>query len=180
LCGTPSKAAAIRALVDLIATPIDMLGVNFYTRKLVGALEGERPGRGGETAMGWEIQPSALGALLRSIHERYGFERLYITENGAAMPDEDRVEGRIADADRISYLGSHLAEIHGAIADGVPVAGYFAWSLLDNFEWAHGYKPRFGLVEVDWDTQQRIPKESGLWYARLTQSGVLPRWDSER
>jgi beta-glucosidase len=164
--------------LDLIAAPIDMLGVNFYTRKFVGALDGERSERGRETAMGWEIQPSALGSLLRSLHQRYGFDRLYITENGAAMPDEDRVDGRIADADRISYFGQHLAEVHDAIADGVPVAGYFAWSLLDNFEWAHGYVPRFGLVEVDLETQQRNPKHSGLWYSRLARSGVLPPWDA--
>jgi beta-glucosidase len=165
--------------LELIAAPIDMLGVNFYTRKFVGALDGERSERGGETAMGWEIQPSALGSLLRSLHQRYGFERLYITENGAAMPDDDRVDGRIADADRIAYFGQHLAEVHEAIADGVPVAGYFAWSLLDNFEWAHGYGPRFGLVEVDRETQQRIPKQSGIWYAGLARTGVLPPWHGD-
>jgi beta-glucosidase len=163
--------------LDVIAAPIDMLGVNFYTRKFVGALDGEEPGRGGDTAMGWEIQPAALGALLRSLHQNYGFERLYITENGAAMPDQARADGRVADTDRIAYLGRHLAQVHDAIADGVPVGGYFQWSLLDNFEWAHGYGPRFGMIEVDFDTQERIPKQSALWYSDLANSGTLPPWD---
>ncbi len=161
--------------MDLIAAPIDFLGVNFYTRKMVGALEGEQVERGHETAMGWEIHPPALGELLRYLHESYKFPRLLITENGAAMPDLVRVDGRIADTDRTAYLAAHLNQVLDAIDDGVPVEGYFAWSLLDNFEWAHGYGPKFGIVEVDRDTQQRIPKQSALWYSQVARTGTLRR-----
>jgi beta-glucosidase len=160
--------------LDLISAPIDFLGINFYTRKFVGALEGERSERGGETAMGWEIHPPALGDLLRTLHESYHFPKLYITENGAAMPDGARApDGRVADLDRIEYLHDHLAQVADVIEEGVPVAGYFAWSLLDNFEWAWGYGPKFGLVEVDLDTQERRPKQSALWYAGVARSNEL-------
>lgn len=160
--------------MELIAAPIDYLGINFYTRKMVGAIDGERTERGGETAMGWEIHPPALGGLLRSLHTSYAFPKLFVTENGAAMPDDHRADdGRIADLDRIEYLHAHLAEVADAIDDGVPVEGYFAWSLLDNFEWAWGYGPKFGLVEVDLDTQERRPKQSALWYAAVARSGEL-------
>jgi beta-glucosidase len=168
------QAEVLPGDLDLIAAPIDFLGVNFYTRRFVGALDGERTGRGGETAMGWEIHPPALGDLLRSLHETHRFPKVYITENGAAMPDQVRADdGRIADVDRIEYLHDHLAEVLNAIDDGVPVAGYFAWSLLDNFEWAWGYGPKFGLVEVDPATHERRPKQSALWYATVARSGEL-------
>lgn len=161
--------------LDLIAAPIDFLGINYYTRQNVAAIDGERRDRGPETAMRWEIHPESLGTLLRDLHQRYSFPRMLITENGAAMPDTHRDdEGRVADVDRIGYLHDHLAQVSEAIAEGVPVEGYFAWSLLDNFEWAWGYGPKFGLVEVDLDTQERRPKQSALWYADLVRSGVLP------
>jgi beta-glucosidase len=159
--------------MDVIAQPIDTLGVNFYTRKVVGALEGEQPDRGEETAMGWEIYPDALGELLRGLHNRHNFPRYLITENGAAMPDEYRVDGRVIDNDRLEYIAAHLAQVHQAMEDGVPVEGYFAWSLLDNFEWAHGYGPKFGLIEVDLATQRRTPKQSALWYAEIAKSGEI-------
>jgi beta-glucosidase len=165
--------------LERIAQPIDVLGVNYYTRQLVLADEDvkiEPPGP--TTARGWEIHPESLGLLLRGLHARYGFRRYMITENGAAMPDADRLGGHIHDPDRIDYLAGHLAEVHGAIADGVPVDGYFAWSLLDNFEWAFGYGSRFGLVEVDFVTQERIPKSSGRWYGELATSGILRRPDA--
>ena len=126
--------------------------------------------------MGWEIHPPALGDLLRGLHTVHRFPRFLITENGAAMPDVDRVDGRIIDHDRLEYIAAHLAQVHQAMEDGVPVEGYFAWSLLDNFEWAHGYGPKFGLVEVDSDTQHRTPKQSALWYAEVARSGeIQPR-----
>lgn len=167
--------------MDLIAAPIDFLGVNFYTRKFVAAIEGECGPRGDETAMGWEIHPPALGSLLRSLHDDYGFPRLLITENGAAMPDLDRTaEGRVADLDRIRYVHDHLEQVLQAIDAGVPVDGYFAWSLLDNFEWAHGYGPKFGLVAVDPDTLVRTPKSSALWYSDVIRSGALAPADPAR
>lgn len=161
--------------MDLIAQPVDFLGINFYTRKFVGALDGERGDRGGVTAMGWEIHPPTLGHLLRFLDESYDFPKLLITENGAAMPDTDRdADGRIADHDRIAYLSGHLAQVLDAIDSGVPVDGYFAWSLLDNFEWAWGYGPKFGIVEVDPETQQRRPKQSALWYSDVIRNASLP------
>ncbi|MCB0966928.1 MAG: beta-glucosidase [Ilumatobacter sp.] len=161
--------------LDLIAQPLDFFGINFYTRKFVAAIEGERGERGADTSMGWEIHPPALGDLLRRLDSEYGFPRLFITENGAAMPDTERdPDGRIADHDRIDYLRGHLDQVAGAIADGVPIDGYFAWSLLDNFEWAWGYGPKFGIVEVDPDSLERRPKRSALWYADLIRSGTLP------
>jgi beta-glucosidase len=156
-----------RGDMELIARPIDTLGVNFYSRQMVGALDGEQHGRGMETTMGWEIHPPTLGDLLRGLHHEHRFPRYLITENGAAMPDAERVDGRIIDRDRIEYIAAHLGQVHQAMEDGVPIEGYFAWSLLDNFEWAHGYVPKFGLVEVDTATQRRTPKQSALWYAEV-------------
>ena len=162
--------------MKLIAGPIDMLGINFYTRQMVGALEGERGPRGALTAMGWEVHPPALGDLLRGLHATHNFPRYFITENGAAMPDADVVDGRVIDNDRLEYIAAHLAQVHQAMEDGVPVEGYFAWSLLDNFEWAHGYGPKFGLVAVDMKTQHRTPKHSALWYAEVARTGeISPR-----
>jgi beta-glucosidase len=162
--------------LQLIAGPIDVLGINFYTRQMVGALDGERVARGAETAMGWEVHPAALGNLLRGLHAAHHFPRYMITENGAAMPDKEVVDGRVIDNDRLEYIAAHLAQVHQAIEDGVPVDGYFAWSLLDNFEWAHGYGPKFGLVAVDMETQHRTPKKSALWYADVAKSGeISPR-----
>ena len=164
--------------MELIARPIDMLGINFYTRQMVGALDGERESRGAQTAMGWEISPPTLGNLLRDLHTVHRFPRFLITENGAAMPDVDRVDGRIIDHDRLEYIAAHLGQMHQAMEDGVPVGGSFAWSLLDHVEWAHGYGPKFGLVEVDSDTQRRTPKQSALWYAEVAESGeIQPRRD---
>lgn len=171
-----AQAEVLDGDMDLIARPIDMLGVNFYTRQMVGALPGERPGVGEQTAMGWEVHPPTLGNLLRDLHDRHHFPSYLITENGAAMPDLDRVDGRVIDHDRLEYFAAHLAQVHQAMEDGVPVRGYFAWSLLDNFEWSHGYGPKFGLVEVDMATQRRTPKQSALWYAEVAASGeIQPR-----
>lgn len=169
------QAEVLPGDLDLIARPVDFFGINFYTRKFVAAIDGERGDRGDETAMGWEIHPPALGDLLRFLDDEYDFPKLFITENGAAMPDTDRdADGRVADHDRIAYLRGHLEQVAGAIEHGVPVEGYFAWSLLDNFEWAWGYGPKFGIVEVDPDTLERRPKRSALWYADLIRSGSLP------
>ena len=169
------RAEVLDGDLDLIAAPIDFLGVNYYTRKFVGALDGEHRNRGDETAMGWEIHPPGLGNLLRDLHRSYGFPKLYITENGAAMPDAVRHEnGHLQDDDRIAYFHDHLEQTHAALTDGVPIAGYFAWSLLDNFEWAHGYGAKFGLVEVDPTTQDRRPKASAHWYAQVIRTRSLP------
>jgi beta-glucosidase len=115
------------------------------------------------TAMGWEVQPDGLYESLAKVHAYDPELPLLVTENGAAFPD--KVEGdRVHDPRRTAFYQAHLAEVRRAIADGIPVEGYFCWSLMDNFEWAEGYGPRFGLTYVDFDTQQRIVKDSGRWF----------------
>lgn len=155
---------------ELIGLTGDFLSLNNYTRVVMraaqdgGLLENERiPIVGATTAMGWEIHPESLYRLLTRIQEEYtqGLPIL-ITENGAAM--EDRLEnGRVNDADRQQYIRDHLIACHRFIQDGGKLAGYFAWSFLDNFEWALGYERRFGIVYVDYETQQRTPKQSAWW-----------------
>jgi beta-glucosidase len=160
--------------LELIAQPIDLLGINYYTRGFVSADDSYQlpPGRPRNT-MGWEIHPETLGALLRDLHRRYRFPSLLITENGAPMPDDVRRDGRILDLDRIAYLRDHITEVHGAIDDGCPVEGYLVWSLFDNFEWAWGYGPRFGIVEVDFETLDRIPKASARWLSSVIEANAI-------
>jgi beta-glucosidase len=114
--------------------------------------------------MGWSIAAPTLTALLRRVRRDYPDTPLMITENGAAFEDSPDEAGRVRDDDRIAYLRDHLQAVSDAIADGVDVRGYFVWSLLDNFEWAHGYSKRFGIVRVDYPTGRRIPKASADWY----------------
>jgi beta-glucosidase len=108
------------------------------------------------------------------LHRDYGVPSLYVTENGAAFPDVPRHDGRIDDRDRIDYLAQYLGAVARAIAEGVPVRGYFVWSLLDNFEWSYGYSKRFGLLYVDYPTLARVPKSSFYWYRDLIGAGRLP------
>jgi beta-glucosidase len=155
--------------LQTIAAPLDFLGVNYYTRNVVRAgADAAAPAtvetRGAEhTDMGWEVYPDGLTDLLARLHREYELPDLYITENGAAFID-DRRNGSVSDPQRISYLERHLAALGEAIAQGVPVRGYFLWSLLDNFEWALGFTKRFGIVYVDFDTLERVPKASYAWY----------------
>ena len=128
----------------------------------------------GCTAMGWEVYPAGLNELLLRLHREYAPAALYVTENGAAYEDSPAADGSVDDGDRERYLRVHLEAVHEALAAGVPVGGYFAWSLLDNFEWTHGYRKRFGLVRVDFDTQRRTPKRSALWYRDVIAQGGLP------
>ncbi len=157
----------------LIAAPLDVLGINYYTTQIVGA-DGVVPPTGPVTAMNWPITPTGLEDLLRGVHARHRFPRYLIMENGAAMPDHADADGHVDDADRIAYLHDHLARVAAVVDDGIPVAGYFAWSLLDNFEWAFGYSKRFGLVRVDFDTQRRIPKASAHWFGSVATTNQLP------
>ena len=150
--------------MDTIAAPLDFLGINYYTRSVVRASVGEVPAEGAEhTEMGWEVYPDGLYRLLVHLQTVYEPPELYITENGAAFADT-RENGRVPDSKRVSYLEGHLDAVVTAIAEGVPVRGYFLWSLLDNFEWAFGYSRRFGIVYVDFDTLERVPKDSFTWY----------------
>ncbi|MFI9328610.1 GH1 family beta-glucosidase [Kitasatospora sp. NPDC052868] len=162
--------------LELISAPLDWLGLNYYFRQIVaddpGAGPGPRfrqvPGPGPEhTAMPWEVHAPGLEELLLRLTDEYGVERIYVTENGSAYRDTVGPDGSVHDPERTAYLERHLAACARAVAKGAPLAGYFAWSLLDNFEWAYGYDKRFGLVHVDYATQQRTVKTSGRRYAEL-------------
>ena len=160
------QAEVLDGDLDIISQPIDVLGINYYTRQIIGA-DGQVPLPEGtpQNTMGWELHPTSLGRLLRWLTNDYGFDRMIITENGAPMPDGQRRDGQVVDDDRLAFIRDHLAEVHSAIADGCPVEGYLVWSLFDNFEWAWGYGPTFGIIEVDYETQERRPKKSADWYA---------------
>lgn len=151
--------------MEIIRQPLDFLGINYYTRNVSGTGAPQQNTHAGRevTDMGWEVFPAGLTELLARIHADYPLPPIYIMENGAAYRDQV-IDGRVADADRIRYLRSHMAAVADALALGVDVRGYFVWSLLDNFEWAEGYLKRFGIVYVDYETQRRIPKDSALWY----------------
>ena len=154
-----------------IATPMDFLGVNYYSRAVVSAAgpwDAKTSGRP-LTEMGWEVYPEGLTELLLRLHRDYAVPALYITENGGAFADvlED---GRVDDSNRTAYLAAHIAAVGDALRLGVPMAGYMVWSLLDNFEWASGYAKRFGIVHVDYATQARTCKDSALWYREFVHS----------
>jgi beta-glucosidase len=155
-----------------ISAPLDFLGVNYYTRTIVQAdPAGGEPiyveSDGAErTGMGWEVYPDGLFEVLVRLHGEHELPPLYVTENGAAFPDH-RQNGTVHDPERISYVERHLDAIRRAVDRGVPVHGYFLWSLLDNFEWTHGYSQRFGIVFVDYETLERVPKASYYWYRDL-------------
>lgn len=157
--------------LGLIAAPIDFLGVNYYFRKVVRhsgsnpifGFEELRPA-GVYTEMDWEIYPQSLYDLLIRIDQDYNHPHLYITESGAAFKDELIIDGKVEDDDRLEYIKGHLTEAERAIRAGVKLDGYLVWSLIDNFEWAFGYAKRFGLIRVDYQTQQRIWKKSADWY----------------
>jgi beta-glucosidase len=177
----------------VISSPIDVLGVNYYSPTRVAARPGSTgnpmhpgtegvaflPPAGAVTEMGWAIKPDTLRDLLERIHRDYPGTPLLLTENGAAygtgpVPDEGAPGGvRVPDVDRIRYLDGHLRAAHRAIEAGVDLRGYLAWSLLDNYEWAHGYSKRFGIVHVDYRTQQRTPKDSAHWYRDVIRQGGL-------
>jgi len=148
-----------------IAQPVDFLGINYYFRTVVradgkGAFVEAPPADVERTQMGWEVYPQGLRDLLISFKARYAIlAPIYITENGMASNDSV-VAGAVADPQRIRFLERHLLAVNEAIAAGVDVRGYFAWSLMDNFEWAFGYERRFGIVHVDYATQVRTPKHS--------------------
>ncbi|OUC92114.1 GH1 family beta-glucosidase [Streptosporangium minutum] len=182
--------------MEVISAPLDMLLINYYSRFTVSGtpggaasaaaaptgagspwvgsedvsfVEGGRP----VTAMGWEIDHGGLHELLLRVAREYPRIPLVISENGAAFDDVVDADGVVHDRERLDYIDAHLRTCHAAIEAGVPLEGYFAWSLMDNFEWAWGYGKRFGLVHVDYETQLRVPKESALWYAGTIRRGGL-------
>ncbi|WP_123813388.1 GH1 family beta-glucosidase [Myceligenerans xiligouense] len=188
--------------LEIVKQPLTVLGVNYYStaRARAWSGEGERqqadghknsagtpwigaedveflPQPGPWTAMGWNIEPAGLTDLLLEMHERYPGLPLMVTENGAAFDDEVTVTdgvARVHDPLRVGYLHDHVEALGRARDKGVDVRGYFAWSLLDNFEWAYGYDRRFGIIRVDYETQERIWKDSAHWYRRLVATGTLP------
>jgi beta-glucosidase len=149
----------------VIATPMDFLGINYYTRSVVSAGGAWRPEASGKplTDMGWEVVPEGLTDLLLRLHRDYVLPPLYVMENGAAYRDT-LVDGKVHDTARRDYIALHIAAVRRAMDEGVAMAGYMVWSLMDNFEWAAGYAKRFGIVHVDYETLARTPKESYHWY----------------
>ncbi|MGH3588695.1 MAG: glycoside hydrolase family 1 protein [Pseudonocardia sp.] len=200
--------------LEVISTPIDVLGVNYYNGGAVSARPQQEDGAAPEgtagpdgarpadatvwetrspnpvpdgihhhsrglptTDMGWEVQPEGLTRLLTRLQQDYTGPRgtsMFITENGAAYPDVVQPDGTVDDQDRLTFVDLHLRATKDAIDAGADVRGYFAWSLMDNFEWALGYSKRFGLVHVDYETQERTVKASGRWYADVARDGVVP------
>jgi beta-glucosidase len=186
--------------LELISRPVDFLGVNYYRPSLVTAAprraEAQAAGwyvvandhnpvdedlgvssvvrpETGRTLMGWPIEPGGLTDLLVGLQRDHGPIPMYVTENGAAFADYVGPDGAVHDAERIAYLEGHLAAAHDAIGRGVDLRGYFVWSLMDNFEWAHGFDKRFGLVWVDYPTGTRLPKDSFTWYQQVAASNGL-------
>jgi beta-glucosidase len=188
--------------LDIISTPLDVLGINYYHGNAVSARPSEHETTTAapsprikrspfpaaddvhwhrrdlpQTAMGWEVQPEGLTRLLRRVHDDYTSDagvRLWITENGAAYDDIVGADGTVRDSDRTAFLAAHLAAVLDAIDQGIPVFGYFYWSFLDNFEWAWGFQKRFGIVRVDYRTQERTPKLSAETYRRIIAARALP------
>lgn len=160
--------------MTLINQPMDFLGVNFYFRQTISSnpqgsplpIKNIRRENVKRTAMDWEVHAPAFEEILTRIHREYKPREMYITENGSAW-DDMMVAGEIDDQERISYLQSHLEAMFAAEKLGAPICGYFAWSFMDNFEWAYGYDKRFGLVYVDYNSQKRTPKKSAHFYRDL-------------
>jgi beta-glucosidase len=168
--------------VDIITRPTDFLGINTYFPTYAtadpaapfGARTAEREGE--KTATGWLVEPQAFTDLLVRVQNDYDPPAIYVTENGAAFDDAPPANGRVADPERTSYIHGHLLAAYRAIEAGTKLGGYFAWSLLDNFEWAEGYSKRFGITYVDYGTQERTIKDSGRWYAGVIEAnGVEER-----
>lgn len=151
--------------LEVIATPMDFLGVNYYSRSVVsGSGEWDKLSSGREsTDMGWEIYPEGLTDLLLRLNRDYDVPPLYVTENGGAFKDS-LVDGRIRDTNRTEFIARHIEAVALAMQQGVRMEGYMVWSLLDNFEWASGYEKRFGIVHVDYASQRRTLKDSAVWY----------------
>jgi beta-glucosidase len=162
-------------LVDPPAGDLDYLGLNYYRRDSVAA-RSDRPfdwdispaPDSEQTQMDWHVAPDGLRDTLLELNQVYAPREIVVTENGAAYPDTVDPDGRVRDVDRLDYLARHVAAAGDALSAGVPLTDYHVWSLLDNYEWSLGYTRRFGVVHVDFDSQRRTPKDSALWYRRLT------------
>jgi beta-glucosidase len=175
LYGEKMPAVTERDLA-LMATPIDVLGINYYERAVVKSDPGHgllKEARVKDTGLprtaDREIYPPGIREVLTRMHREYGFQRLVITENGAAFDDRVESDGRIRDTGRTEFFRAHLEEVLRARQEGIPVESYFAWSLMDNFEWSEGYTLRYGIVHVDFETQRRTPKDSAYFIRSLSR-----------
>ncbi len=173
--------------LDAIRVSTDFLGINYYFRTVSRA---NVPGNDPQTVFpakkdldhytecdNWEIYPAGLSATLKQCYFEYLPPKIYVTENGASYSTPPDSSGRVPDVRRIRYLHGHIAACYEAIRSGVPLAGYFVWSLMDNFEWGQGYKQRFGIVWVDYKTQQRIPKDSADWYTKVIRNNAVEEFE---
>jgi len=158
----------------LISQKLDFFGLNSYSRHVIGAQGRVHPVPGSEyTEMDWEVCAPAMRRLLNKLNDEYDLPPIYITENGAAFKDVLSPDGKIHDERLLDYLRQHFIQARLAMQDGVDLRGYFVWSLLDNFEWGHGYTKRFGIVGVDYDTQTRTVKDSGEWYRQVIANNAV-------
>ncbi len=163
--------------METIAQPIDFLGINNYFSQIASSnpkhwpvpIEDSFYGKD-HTEMGWGVNPEGIHDLLVHLSEDYNYPKLYITENGAAFRDMVNSKGEVEDTLRVEYLTRYLSQLHRAVEEGVNLQAYFAWSLMDNFEWAHGYSKRFGIIHIDYETQKRTIKQSGYWYANVIKN----------
>jgi beta-glucosidase len=167
--------------MDLIKAPLDFIGINLYTRAVVAhdstdrylGVKQVRPGGEELTEFGWEVYPQALSEMILHISKDYPGIPIYVTENGCSYGDGPGADGKVKDQRRVSFLRRFISEVGHAMKAGADVRGYFLWTFTDNFEWAEGFQQRFGIVHCNFQTQQRIVKESGHWYARLARTGAL-------
>jgi beta-glucosidase len=168
--------------MEIVKAPLDFIGINLYTRMTIAhdphdKMMGTRPAYHGEenelTDFGWEVYPPALSEMILRIAHDYPKMPIYVTENGASYGEKPDADGQVRDQRRIRFLRGYIAEMGRAIEKGADVRGYFLWTFTDNFEWAEGFQQRFGIVYCDFETQQRIIKESGRWYSELARTNVL-------
>ena len=168
--------------MDIVKAPLDFIGINLYTRMTIAhdphdTMMGTRPAYHGEenelTDFGWEVYPQALSEMILRISRDYPKLPIYVTENGASYGEKPDADGQVRDQRRIRFLRGYISEMGRAIEKGADVRGYFLWTFTDNFEWAEGFQQRFGIVYCDFETQQRIIKESGHWYSQLARTNML-------
>jgi beta-glucosidase len=160
--------------MELVKEPLDFIGVNLYQRSIVAAAPNDRnlgarqvPGPGPRTDFNWEVWPAAIYQMLMRVHRDYPGVPLYVTENGCSYGDRPGPDGRVHDQKRIEFLEGFIGQVARAIDEGADVRGYYLWTLIDNFEWATGFSQRFGIVDVDHETQMRTIKDSAYWYRDL-------------
>ena len=160
-----------------ISTPTDFLGVNYYSRAVIRdesvdekLNEKQKVTMGPKTDFGWEVYPQGIYDLLKRLQDDYNVNEIMVTENGCSYSDGPDENKKVNDINRVEYHRSHIEQILIAVDEGIPCTAYFAWSLMDNFEWAEGYSQRFGLIWVDFDTLERIPKESYYWYQKFLKT----------